>query len=126
MVRFLPRSKRRVRPASLSFSPLHIVVLRLVCWAPTAIFVTWFAKVAGGSLGALWRDLRYATFAEVMTPKAASVSAFILMLTLLGRFLSWSAGRIFSDWQEGVKRRRAAACAIDFGPGLKTRLRLEP
>lgn len=118
------RRPRRRRPASLSSSPPHQHVARWIGLGGVLL--------AGAALAFPAKDLGDALLLEGRTTVsewfqpgplvAILIAGLFIILALL---VKWGGSRALALALSDRKVRKSAACAIDFGPGLKSRPRLE-
>lgn len=119
------RGPRRYRKASLSFSPLRTRVAR---WCGVACIVGagfCLSLPAKAVKAALWTDLTRTTVVEWLQPRPLAVIAISLAFIGCAALIAWAGGRSIAEAVEDWKVRRATASEADFGPGLKSRPRLE-
>ena len=119
------RGPRRHPPSSLSFSSPHQRRARWIgIWAVLLAGAA-LAFPAKGLLDALLFDLGRTTVSEWLQPRALGVILIAGLFILLALLVKWGGGRALALALGDRKVRKSAACSGDFGPGLKSRPRLE-
>lgn len=119
------RGPRRHRPASLSSSPAYQRVARWIGLGGVLLAGAALAFPAKDLGDALLLDMGRTNVSEWFQPGplvAILIAGSFIGLALL---VKWGGGRALALALGDRKVRRSAACAVDFGPGLKSRPRLE-
>jgi hypothetical protein len=121
----LARRHRRHRSSSLFFSPPHQRRARWIGLAAVLLAGVALAFPAREALDALLFDLGRTTVSEWFSPRALAVIMIVGVFIGLAALVKWGGGRALTLAMGDRKVRKSAACSVDFGPGLKSRPRLE-
>lgn len=119
------RGSRRHRPSSLSFSPPHQRLARRIGLGGVLLAGAALAFPAKDLGDALLFDLGRTTVSEWFQPRPLVVILIAGLFILLALLVKWGGSRALALALGDRKVRKSALCAVDFGPGLKSRPRLE-
>lgn len=119
------RGPRRHRSSSLSYSPPYQRRARRIGLAAVLLAGLALAFLAKDLLDALLFDLGRTTVSEWLHPRSLVIIMIAGVFIGLAALVKWGGGRALSLAMGDRKVRKSTACAVDFGPGLKSRPRLE-
>lgn len=125
MVTWCSARPRRRRTASLSSSPPHQRVARWIGLGGVLLAGAALAFPAKDLGDALLLDPGRTTVSEWFQAGPLAIILIAGLFIGLALLVKWGGSRALALAMGDRKVRKSAACSVDFGPGLKSRPRLE-